>query len=124
MAITLNTKVYNPVGFNQNGQFVYSETSGGVPSSFSYLTAKVNAGTGKADSTVKWNLSVPVVATVDSDCACAGEVLRTGYVRIEITEPAGCTLAERTDWYLRIKDLTGVATQYASSVKDLTQPSS
>lgn len=123
MSITLNTKVYNPVGFNQNGQFVYSETSGGTPSSFSYLTAKVVTGTGKADSTVKWNLSLPTVATTDSDCSCAGTVLRTDYVRIEFTEPAGITAAERTDLWTRVKDLVSVA-EFQAAVKDLTQPSS
>jgi hypothetical protein len=121
MPITLNTKVYNGVGYNPNGQFVYSETSGGVASSFSYLTAKVNVGTGKADTAVKWNLSVPVVATVDSECSCAGTVLRTDYVRIEVTVPAGATTAERLDLQKRVTELTASA-QFKDSILALAQP--
>lgn len=123
MPITLNSKVYDNVGFNPQGQFVYSEKSAGVPSGFSYLTAKVNTGTGKSDSVVKWNLSIPIVATTDSSCACIGGVLRTYYVRMEITEPAGATAAERTDVRARIASLIA-ATQFIGSVVDLTQPSS
>lgn len=123
MPITLNSKIYDNVGFNQNGQFVYSEKSSGVPSGFSYLTAKVNTGTGKTDSTVKWNLSIPVVATTDSDCACSGDVQRNYYVRLEITEPAGSTSAERADVLARIASLVG-ATQFTASVTSLVQPSS
>lgn len=123
MPITLNTKVYNGIGFNPNGQFVYSETSGGTASSFSYLTSRVNAGTGKSDSTVKWNLSIPVTAAVDSDCSCAGDVLRTDYVRIEVTVPAGATAAERTDIWTRVKDLVSAA-QFKASIETLSQPAS
>ena len=123
MSITLNSKVYDNVGFNQNGQFVYAEKSAGVPSGFSYLTGKVNTGTGKSDSTVKWNLSIPIVATTDSDCACSGDVLRQYYAKIEVTEPAGSTSAERADVRARIASLVA-ATQWVDSVEDLTQPSS
>jgi len=122
MPITLNTKVYDNVGFNSNGQFVYSEKSGGTPTSFGYLTAKVNAGTGKADSTSKWNLSLPIVATVDGPNHSAGDVIRTYYVQIHVTEPPGSTSAERTDIRLRIKSLVDTA-QFIGSVVDVSQPS-
>jgi len=123
MPITLNTKVYDNVGFNTNGQFVYSNKDAGVPSGFSYVTTKVNTGTGASDSTMKWNLSLPIVATTDSDCACAGDVKRTYYARIEVTAPAGSTLAERQDIRLRIRDLVASA-QFIASVETLVQPSS
>ncbi len=123
MPITLDSLVYDNVGFNQNGQFVYSEKSAGVPSGFSYLTTKVNTGTGKADSVVKWNLSKPIVATEDSDCACAGDVLRTYYVKIEVTIPPGSTAAERLDLNDMIQSLTA-ASQWNASVESLVQPSS
>jgi hypothetical protein len=123
MPITLDSLVYDNVGFNQNGQFVYSEKSGGVPSSFAYLTTKVNSGTGKSDSVVKWNLSRPIVATVDSECACAGDVLRTYYVRIEVTLPYGATPAERIDINDQIQSLVNT-TQWNASIESLIQPSS
>lgn len=122
MSISLNTKVYNVVGFNQNGQFVYSETSSGVPSSFSYLTAKASAGTGKSGSTVKWNLSIPVAALTDSDCACAGDVLRAYYTKFDVTIPPGSSAAERADLYLRIKDLVA-SPQFKASIEGIAQPS-
>lgn len=123
MSITLNSKTYDNVGFNANGQFVYSEKSGGVPSSFSYLTAKANTGTGKTDSTVKWNLSLPIAATTDGECACAGEVMRTYYNRIEITIPAGSSATERADLLARIQDLV-TSSQFAASITSLAQPNS
>ena len=123
MSIVLDGLTYDNVGFNQNGQFVYSEKSAGVPSGFAYLTTKVNTGTGKSDSVVKWNLSRPIVATVDSDCACAGDVLRTYYVKMEITIPAGSTAAERVDLDDQIQALVATS-QWIGSVESLTQPSS
>lgn len=123
MPITLNSKTYDNVGFNPNGQFVYSEKSGGVPSSFSYLTAKANSGTGRSDSVVKWNLSLPIVATDDSACACDGNVLRTYYVRMEVTIPSGSSAAERADLLARLQELTS-ATQFTASITSLAQPSS
>lgn len=123
MSITLNSKIYTWTGFNQNAQGVYSERSGGYPSAFSYLTTKVNTGTGKSDSTVKWNLSVPIVATTDSDCSCAGDPLRTSYVRIELQVPAGSSSAERTDLATRVKELVASA-EFQASITNLTQPAS
>lgn len=123
MPITLDSLVYDNVGFNQNGQFVYSEKSAGVPSGFAYLTTKVNTGTGKSDSVVKWNLSRPIVATEDSECACAGDVLRTYYVKLEITIPAGSTAAERVDIDDQIQSLVATS-QWIASVETLVQPSS
>jgi len=123
MAITLNGKTYAFAGFNNNQQSVFSERSGGVPSSFGFLTDKVNTGTGKADSHVKWNLSIPVVATVDSDCACAGDLLRTYYVRIEVSLPSGSTAAERADLYARLSDLVANQ-QFEDSITLFLQPSS
>ena len=123
MPITLDSLVYDVVGFNQNGQFVYSEKSAGVPSGFAYLTSKVNTGTGKNDSSVKWNLSRPIVATTDSDCACAGDVLRTYYCKIEFTIPSGATAAERVDFTDQIQSLV-LTSQFTASTETLVQPSS
>lgn len=122
MAITLNAKAYNFAGFNNVSQSVYKYTGGGLPSSFSYLTSKVNTGTGKADSTARWNLSVPHVATADSACGCEGTVLGTDYVRIELSVAPITTAAERTDLWTRLRDLVASA-EFKASVESLTQPS-
>lgn len=123
MSITLDSLVYDNVGFNSNGQFVYSEKSAGVPSGFAYLTSKVSGGTGKAATVVKWNLSRPIVAAVDSEQAVAGDVLRTYYVKIEVQIPAGSTAAERLDINDQIQSLVAT-TQWNASVETLVQPSS
>ncbi len=123
MAITLNSKVYNFIGFDKNGVSVYQETSAGVPSGFSYLTCRVNPGSGSADTLVRWRLTVPVVATTDSACTCAGTVLRTyKFEDGKVSVPAGATAAERTDFRTRITSLTAT-TQYVASIETLTQPS-
>lgn len=120
MSIVLNSKTYNSVGFNANGQSVYKETSAGVPSGFSYLTNKVNTGTGKTDSTVKWNLSLPVIATADSACSCTGSLLRTDYIRVEATFGASSPLAERTDLLARLRALV-LTPEFENSFLSLTQ---
>lgn len=121
MAIVLNSKTYNAVGFNANGQSVFKETSSGVPAGFSYLTSKVGVGSGKGDTSVKWNLSLPIVATTDSACACSGGLLRTDYVRIESTFGSGTPLAERTDVLARLRDLV-LTPEFENSFLGLTQP--
>lgn len=123
MSIVLNSKTYNYAGWNQNQQASYSETSGGIPASFSFLTAKVNVGTGKAASSVKWNLSLPIVAESNTDCACAGEVLRNYRFRIEVDIPAGSSSAERADILARLQQLTA-KTEFTSSITGLVQPAS
>lgn len=119
--IVLNSKTYTGIGFDANGVSQWVEQSGGIPSSFSKLTGKVNLGSGKSGSTVKWKFAVPIVAASDSSCACEGDVLRTYYVRIEVDEPAGSQSAERIDVRARIASLIGV-TQFVDSIEDLTQP--
>lgn len=121
MNFTLNTKVYSGVGFNANNQSVYKYTGAGMPSGFSYLTASVKTGTGTAASTVRYNLSVPHVATEASTCACPGTVISTDYVRIEVSVPSGSTLADRQNILLSIRDLVGTVA-FKDSVELLTQP--
>lgn len=122
MAITLDSKVYNWAQFDPSGTSRYMETSGGYPSSFSPLTVKVTTGTGKTQK-VKWRLAVPTVATVDSDCSCAGAVLSTDYVSIEFDVSSTGTLASRVDLLDRIQDLV-LNAQFIASVENLVQPAS
>lgn len=124
MSITLNSKVYNFVGFDKNGVSVYQEVSAGVPTGFSYLTCRVVQSTdNKADVAVRWRLTMPIVAATDSDCSCAGSVLRTyRYDEGKVSIPAAALAAERTDFALRLKDLVASAA-YQASITSLTQPS-
>lgn len=119
--IDLNSKTYAGIGFNQNGQSVFTEQSAGSPSGFGYLTGKVTTATGKTDSTVKWNLSLPVIATASSECSCVGDVLRTYYVRMEVSIPSGSSAAERADLLARLQGLVQTA-QFTGSLTGLIQP--
>lgn len=119
-SITLNTKVYNGVGFNGKNMSVFKNTSAGLPSGFSYLTTAVNTATGGKPSTVRWNLSLPHIAVEPSACACPGGILGTDYVRFEVSASATSTPADRVDLYLRIKDLV-LSAEFKASIEDLTQ---
>jgi hypothetical protein len=124
MAIVLNSKTYNFIGFDKNGVSVYQETSAGVPSGFSYLTCRIIPGSAKDPTKVRWRLTMPVVATVDSDCSCAGSVLRQYlYDEGRIDVPSTSTAAERTDFATRLGDLVDTAA-YQASITSLVQPSS
>jgi hypothetical protein len=124
MAITLNSKVYNFIGFDKNGVSVYQETSAGVPTGFSYLTCKVTQSSGTADAVVRWRLTMPIVAAADSACSCTGSILRTyKFDEGKIGIPTNGSAAERTDFAARLTALAANAT-YIASITTLTQPSS
>lgn len=124
MAITLNSKTYNFIGFDRNGVSVYQESSGGFPTSFSYLTCRELPASGKQPAKVRWRLTMPVVAPADTGFTAAGTILRTyAYDEGRVDIPADGTSAERTDFAARIADLTADA-KYSASIVSLTQPSS
>lgn len=122
MSITLNAKVYNGAGFNANGQSVFKYTGTDTASGFSYLTAKVNTGTGSTASTARWNLSVPHVAVEASACACPGGIIGTDYVRTEVSISSATSAVDRLDLYERILDLVESA-EFKASITGMTQPS-
>lgn len=122
MPITLNTHVYTFDGFTNQAISQYSDRSGGVPSSFSLLTDKVESGASNRDTKVRWKLKLPVVAATDSECSCAGSLLREYIADIVITVPPGSTAAERDDLHDRIKDLV-VTPQFEASLVNLVQSS-
>lgn len=103
MSIILNAKTYHPEGFDANAVSVYSEKSAGVPAGY----AGLNWGQSRTDQYIKGTvrLTIPTVATTDSDCSCAGSVLRTMRMRLELEKPLTGTLAERTDILEQLRDL-------------------
>lgn len=119
MSIVLNSKTYNPDGFDQNAVSQYSERSAGVPSGYSGLSF----GQSRSETYIKDNLrlTIPVVATTDSDCSCAGTVLRTTRLRLEVENPVTGVLAERQDLLDRLQDLVLTA-QFANFVLHGVKP--
>lgn len=117
-AVTLNTKVYNPSGSN-NGLVVWTERSGGVGTSFSLLTQSYKENQGGLKLTeANYKLDVPIVATADSTCSCTGAVLRRGTAQLIFKLAPDMTPTERTDLYLRVKDLAA-STLLSGTVENL-----
>lgn len=124
MAITLNSKTYNFIGFDRNGVSIYQETSAGFPTGFSYLTCRVFPSTGKAAAKVRWRLTMPVVAPADTGFTAAGTIQRTyEFDEGRINIPGDGTSAERTDFSARLTGLAANA-QYLASITGLVQPAS
>lgn len=123
MSLVLNGKTYDFAGFDQNGVSTFKETSSGIPGGFSYVTCKVTTpNTTKADSQVKWRLTMPILASEDSSCACEGAVLRMyRWEDGKSVIPSGSLLAERQDFLARVTALVAT-TQYIASVNNLVQP--
>lgn len=118
--ITLNTKVYNGSGV-LNGIAQYFERSGGVAGAFSALTASVKVAFGTAKSRIHWKLGYPVVAEEASVCACPGTVTRRLDADVDIRLDPTATVAERTDFALRLKDLVA-SPEFQASIINLQQP--
>lgn len=119
--VTLNSVVYNPAGAS-NGVLFWYDRSGGVAKSFSPLTTVFSTKVGQNQRTkVSVRLEVPVVATTDSTCGCAGSLLRTSSFQGEYWIDPAATAAERLDLFNRVKDLMASA-MIGSSIKDLDPP--
>lgn len=103
-SVNLNTVVYSPAGLRA-GVATWISRVGGVLAGFSKLTQSYKDPTTGTQTKIDFNLSIPVLATADSTCACEGEVLRTNSVVISFWVAGTSTLEERTDLYLRAKDL-------------------
>lgn len=104
-SITLNSVVYSPAGVNK-GIATWMNRSAGVQGGFSPLTQKFSSATSATTQTkVEFRLVVPVVATTDDQCSCAGDVLRSNSAALSFWLSPKDTLAERTDLLNRIKAL-------------------
>jgi hypothetical protein len=106
--ITLNSVVYASGG-TKNGVTTWTNRSGGVGASFTNVHEEfVQPAKGKVVR-MKFSLDVPVVATTDSVCGCAGTLLRTSTCQISVWVPQDSSAAERTDLLARITSLVGTA---------------
>ena len=117
--ITLNTKVYSPIQ-NSNGVARWSERSGGIPNSYSPLDITVREpAAGVKNFRAISKLLVPVVSTEATSCSCVGDFLRQVGYEVTMTANVGSTTAERTDAYLRFKDLVA-SPEFIAAFRDLT----
>ena len=102
MAITLNTKAYNWANWTPTGLSRYFN-AGVTSAGASNLTFGQKPGSKQNSDTC--TLSLPVLATADSSCACVGSVLRQQFLTIRHDTSLTATLSERTDMYNALKDL-------------------
>jgi hypothetical protein len=115
--VTLNSVVYAPAG-TTNGVSSWVNRSGGSGASFSTITEKVTNPSGGQVVRELFTLDIPVVATEDTACVCAGGLLRTSTVQISIWIPQNSTSAERLDLWTRIRDLVASA-PFVAGVENL-----
>lgn len=116
-SVTLNTVVYSPAGVS-NGLAKWVSRASGLVNGFSWLTQKYKDPTTGTQTKIDFSLAIPVLVAADSACGCAGEVSRTSSANISVWNASTGTLPERTDLYLRIKDLVN-STMFQDAVKNL-----
>lgn len=116
-SVTLNTVVYTAAGVKA-GVANWISRAGGILAGFSLLKQQFREPVSGTQTKIDFNLSVPVLATTDSACGCAGTLMRTNSVTISVWVAGTSTLAERTDLYLRLKDLVATS-MFSDAVENL-----
>ncbi len=119
-AVTLNSVVYTPAGTN-NGITTWASRAGDYAKGFSFLTQSMKtttSQTGSSRNKVEYRLSVPIVEASDTAFTAAGTLLRSSNIDFLFNVDGNSTLAERTDLYLRAKDLLA-STLLVDSVESL-----
>jgi hypothetical protein len=106
--VTLNSVVYAPGG-THNGISIWTNRSGGFGASFTNLKEEF-VQPAKGDVVrMKFSLDIPIVATTDTACGCAGTLERTSTCQISVWVPQSSTAAERADLLARITSLVASA---------------
>lgn len=115
--VTLNTVVYAPNG-TSNGIATWANRSGGYGSSFTFLTEKMTQNNTSGVVRTEFKLTLPIVETVGTAHDPVGSLLRTSTCFITVLQPVDGTAAERTDFKLRIQNLTA-STPFTDAVGNL-----
>lgn len=115
--ITLNTVVYSSGG-TSNGVTAWWNRTAGFAAGFSKLWQTFTQPKTGTQLKLVYQIELPTVATVDTNQFAAGDLMRTSTVQISAFLAEGSTAAERTDLYLRLKDLVA-STPFQAAMKDL-----
>lgn len=107
-AVTLNSVVYSPAGLLA-GVAKWINRAGGIVAGFTKLTQTYKDPTSGTQTKIDFQVDVPILVTDDSTCGCTGDLLRTNTFKMSFWVASTSTLAERTDLYLRAKDLMATA---------------
>ncbi|DAD51591.1 coat protein [ssRNA phage Gephyllon.3_11] len=115
--ITLNTVVYSSGG-TSNGVTVWWNRAAGFAAGFSKLWQTFTQPKTGTQLKLVYQIELPTVATVDTNQFAAGDLMRTSTVQVSAFLAEGSTAAERTDLYLRLKDLVATVA-FQAAFKDL-----
>lgn len=118
--MTLNTKVYAANGSAGNIPS-WIHRGDGVSAGFSVVKNTMKDPVTGTQVKIDFKLDLPILAASDTSCSCAGDVLRTSTATISVWVAKSSTTAERTDLYLRLKDLVADP-QFIAAVQDLKAP--
>lgn len=116
--VTLNAVVYTPSGVDQKGTAKWTNRTSGFGNGFSVISESVVTPSTGSVTKELFTLNIPIVATVDGACSCAGDLLRTSTVQISVWIPNSSTAAERLDLWTRIRDLVASA-PFVNGVENL-----
>jgi len=104
-SVTLNTVVYAPAGVN-SGIATWINRASSYYKGYKTLTQTFkDPSNGGVQTKIGFNLTIPVVATADTDLNHAGDLLRSASFQGSFWCNSGSTAAERTDLRLSVKDL-------------------
>lgn len=116
--VTLNTHAYNPRGVS-GGIASWVDSSNSNGSGVNRLTESVRGPNGSGITRVRFQLSLPLLATADTACACAGSVLGTASASVDVLIPGSFQVADRENLQKQITDLAA-STEFIDAVKNLT----
>lgn len=108
-SLTLNTKVYTPRGASDGiakWALAGDSTFGGAQSD---LTESVRGPLTNGSYRTRWVLTIPLAATVDSACACVGQVIGSAKADFTIDFPTAFTAAQRQDFVDRLQALVALS---------------
>lgn len=115
--VTLNTHAYNPRGVSSGiASWVNPTNSNG--NGVNSMTESVRGPNGAGITRVRFQLSLPLLATADTACACAGSVLGTASASIDVLIPGSFAAADRENLQLQITALAA-STEFVDAVKNL-----
>lgn len=118
MSLTLNTKVYPFTGI-MAGITSYVYRGLGLAALFSDATIQVRLDT---MSRIHAKLKVVNPVAVAEGCCATEPVAGVMDVDIKVRLPLNATVAERTDFALRLKDFVGTP-EFQAAITNLAQPS-
>lgn len=107
--LTLNSKVYTPRGTDQGTTKWTLSGDASFGGGISTVAESVRGPSKDGIWRIRWTVSVPKLATVDSSCACVGQEIAQGYADIQVRVPTSFSAVERQDFVDRLQALVALS---------------